>query len=100
LLDNIWQHFGATSPDHLRSWLDRALRDKLGPHGSDQPVVFCELKDISLKVVATDLHAGEVRVFGADDDAQVAVADALVASATYPIFFRPALIGTSLFVVT
>lgn len=92
VLDNIWLHFGAASTDEFRQWLNSAINEKLG-RSSSTPVKFSDLTSIPLRVVATDLQAGSVRVFGGEKDANLSVADAVVASATFPFFFRPAIIG-------
>lgn len=95
VLRSVWSHFGVTGTEGLRSWLDDALRAKLG---IDRPVTFGDLRRCPLKVVATDIVSGQLRVFGGDGDSGLVVADAVVASASFPLFFRPALLQGALHV--
>jgi NTE family protein len=87
LFNQIWTHFGLTDAASFRNWLDGAVRQKIGIGSA--PVLFRHLK-IPLKVVAGDLLSGKMRVFGVSGDADLNAVDAVVASASYPLFF-PAL---------
>jgi predicted acylesterase/phospholipase RssA len=84
-----------TDAASFRNWLDGAVRQKIGIGSA--PVLFRHLK-IPLKVVAGDLLSGKMRVFGVSGDADLNAVDAVVASASYPLFFQPYPFQGSLFV--
>jgi NTE family protein len=86
LFNQIWTRFGLTDSAAFRKWLDEAVRQKI--HSPDGPILFRDLK-IPLKVVAGDLLSEKMRVFGGDSDANLSAVDAVVASASYPLFFQP-----------
>ncbi len=77
--------FGLVGTERLVSWLDGLLRAKRPGEG---PVTFGELGN-TLRVVAANLRTGTVREFGVEGDEGLAVAPAVVASACFPLFFRP-----------
>ena len=60
------------------------------------PISFKHLKP--LKVVATNVTRGNIRVFGGPQDQGRSVTEAVVASASFPLFFRPASIEGDLYV--
>ena len=96
VLGDLWWHAGAVGTTKVRDWIDRTLREKLGlPSGS--AVRFLDLP-IELRVVATDLTAGDLCVFGRATTPDVPVADAVTASMAYPLFFKPVHIKGSVFV--
>lgn len=88
---------GAIGLERFAQWLDIALRQKLGPLDHDGMVRFADLP-IPLKCIAADLTGGGVRVFGGSGDQDVAVAEAVAASACFPFYFQPVRIGGSEFV--
>ena len=85
---------GAMGLDRFARWLDAVLRQKLGPLQHDGMVRFSDLQ-IPLKCIAADLTGGGVRVFGGSGDHDVAVAEAVAASACFPFYFQPVRIGGS-----
>jgi NTE family protein len=96
LLRSVWSQSGATGTEKIRDWLNEQLRRKLGmPDGAR--VVFGELP-IKLRVVVADLSAGDILVFGGPQHQQMEVAEAVAASLSYPLFFRPVRIGESIHV--
>ena len=95
LFNQIWTHFGLTDASGFQKWLDGSVRKKLGI--KEGPILFRHLR-IPLKVVAGDLLTGKMRVFGGSKDANLSAVDAAVASASYPLFFKPFPFQESLFV--
>jgi NTE family protein len=85
-----FRNFGMTGSEPLIAWLDRQLRNKL-PTVSGQ-VTFGDL-NMRLRVVAANLATGIVKEFGGPDDRDLPVAPAVVASACFPLFFRPLCLG-------
>lgn len=96
IIARLTADYGMTGTEGLVAWLDRLLGAKIAPT-SDERVRFRDL-DMPLRVVAADLVTGTTRIFGGPDDANLAVADAVAASACYPGVFRPVAIGEGLFV--
>ena len=96
ILARLAREYGMTGTAGLVSWLDRLLAAKLAP-GPSGRVCFGDL-GVPLRVVAADLVTGSTRIFGGSDDAGMAVADAVAASACYPGVFAPVALGGSLFV--
>jgi predicted acylesterase/phospholipase RssA len=88
LMQSLFRHLGFTTTSGFREFLDQALRAKLNVPG-DRPVRFSDLS-IPLKVIAADLVSEEIVVFPRSQDD--CVAEAVVASASFPIFFRPTLL--------
>jgi predicted acylesterase/phospholipase RssA len=85
LFDQIWSRFGVTDAEGFRNWLDNAVRKKLNI--ATEPILFRHLKP--LKIIAGDLVRGKMVVFGKKGDGDLCAIDAVVASASYPIFFQP-----------
>ena len=96
VLDGLWRSFGMASTAPLRRWLDDAMRAKLGM--AKGPVLFRHLGARPLKVVATDLATGQAHVLGRSEHANMRVADAVIASATFPLLLRPVMIGAGFYV--
>ena len=96
ILGRLARDYGMTGTAGLVAWLDRLLAAKRKP-GPSGRVRFGDL-DIPLRVVAADLVTGSTRIFGGADDAGMAVADAVAASACYPGVFAPVPLGNGLFV--
>lgn len=69
--------------------LRKRFREVLAQQGGTND--FAELRDRGreLYIMAVDLDTAERRVFGEGDDVHVPVADAVTASATLPMFYRP-----------
>ncbi|MHC2663265.1 patatin-like phospholipase family protein [Bradyrhizobium diazoefficiens] len=95
VLRDVWLNAGAVRTDKLRNWLDEMLSEKLGIDGGY--VRFCDLP-IELRVVATDLSKGDLRLFSKKETPDALVADAVAASMAYPLFFKPVQIGDSVLV--
>ncbi len=76
----------------LRAWLERQLHLQLGLPVDGRPVTFgalFEATKIELFVVAVDAYLRRHVVFGSHLTPTVHVADAVVASSSIPIVFRP-----------
>ena len=88
--------YGMTGTSGLVAWLDClfAARIPVGPAGR---VRFSDL-ELPLRVVAADIVTGTTRIFGGLEDADMAVADAVAASACYPGVFAPVAIGDGMYV--
>ncbi|HEX8595701.1 MAG TPA: patatin-like phospholipase family protein [Pseudomonas sp.] len=89
---------GLTTLDHVRDFMDTALKHKLGwpvetkLGGSQLEVTFSDLRSagkIPLKIIATNTSNESVELFCADNTPDVAVADAVAASICLPIIFKP-----------
>lgn len=96
----LYVRCGFASLRRLRKALDilYASRVRLAP---GEPMTFGALRqrNILLKIVATNLSTGRMKVFSSaepgDDD--VSVAEAVVASAAIPVLFKPVRIGAERF---
>jgi len=86
--------FGMTGTERIVDWLDGLLRRKVPGEG---PVTFGQL-GMRLRVVAANLRTGEVHVFGRAGHEDECVAPAVMASACFPLFFRPFRIRDEMFV--
>lgn len=85
-LGRLWRRFGLVETATARAWLDSALRKKLNVKDAARPLVFGDLP-IPLRVIVGDVRAGEMRVVG--DDKSEPLVDAVLASASFPLFFAP-----------
>jgi len=85
-LSRLWQRFGLAETATARAWLDAALRKKLKVKDSTRPLVFGDLP-IPLRVIVGDVKAGAMHVVG--DDKMEPLVDAVLASASFPLFFAP-----------
>jgi NTE family protein len=79
----------------LRRWLaDRIVERGLATADEAATLTFAELAEkpgcVPLRVVATDARSRRPVVFGDGDHAALSVIDAVVASARFPLLFRPA----------
>lgn len=92
---DLWLNAGAVSTIKLRNWLDEVLSEKLGLDGGE--VMFRDLP-VELRVIATDLTQGDVKLFSKKATPDTPVADAVAASMAYPLFFKPVQIGASILV--
>ncbi len=91
----LFRVFGLTDTQLLEEWIEGALAAKTGI--VNRRITFVDL-GMRLKVIAANLTTGELRIFGEAGDEDLSVSKAVAASACYPIFFRPAIIGDDLFV--
>ena len=96
ILARLARDYGMTGTEGLVSWLDGLLaaRIPVAPLGR---VRFSDLR-LPLRMVAADIVTGTTRIFGGPDDANMAVADAVAASACYPGVFAPVAIGDGMYV--
>jgi NTE family protein len=90
----LWSAIGFVAFDTLRRQFDIALRLKVRPGAPLEggPVTFFELRrvrEVELKIVASDILHQRLKLFSADATPDVAVADAVAASACFPVLFRP-----------
>jgi NTE family protein len=87
-LGDLWNAHGIHDSGPVAQWLDYSLKHKLGLAEQEDPVTFGQMPR-PLLVVATDLAACDVAIFGRPGDEKVPVAQAVVASAAFPFFFMP-----------
>ncbi|MDB5540631.1 MAG: hypothetical protein JWQ89_2358, partial [Devosia sp.] len=87
-LGDLWNAHGIHDSGPVVQWLDNSLKQKLGLANQEDPVTF-EQMPRPLLVVATDLGAGDIAIFGGPGDEKVPVAQAVMASAAFPFFFMP-----------
>jgi predicted acylesterase/phospholipase RssA len=85
-LSRLWRRFGLAETATARAWLDNALRQKLTVDDPPRPLVFGDLP-IPLRVIVGDVKSGAMRVAGADKTEPLV--DAVLASASFPLFFAP-----------
>lgn len=89
---NFFRDFkGLANLDHVVLVLDRLLSEKTKPTNGSR-VCFKDILDqkgIDLKIVAANVRTGEMTLFDAVNSPNVAVADAVVASAAIPFIFEP-----------
>lgn len=83
---------GLVPRKRLREFLVREVKTKIPDFDRHTTFRrFRELGGLPLKVFGTDLSGKALKPFGEDaDDGPVPVVDAVVASAAFPLFFRPA----------
>lgn len=82
---------GLASVKTFRDTLGRALQRKMFPGDDKRVVRFSDFGhgDVpSLKIVATNITRGELRLFSPDETPDIAVADAVAASICLPVIFR------------
>src|SRR5262245_55695553 len=83
---------GLVSLDRLHEKLDLALRRRLGLDGdSTRPVTFRDLRERgrSLRIVATNVDRRTLRLFSDKTTPDVSVVDAVIASMSMPVVFKP-----------
>ena len=99
---DAWGHFGT---EHIEKFINDVIRARLefiaAQAGLDWPiperVTFADLDRgwdtvVPLKIVATDVDQGTLEIFDAHSTPDVVVAEAVAASISIPIVFKPALI--------
>lgn len=103
-IHSIAQNSGLFSTDEIRAFVDQVIRDRLahikkvGKLRRRVPakITFKSLEGwptvVPLKIVATDVDEGTLELFDAENTPDVVVAEAVAASISIPIAFRPALI--------
>lgn len=93
---------GLTRLCFFRDSLDRLLSTKMFPDDPKRRVLFGDIRETghpALKVVASDITTGALRLFSSDDpkDRGIAVADAVAASICLPLIFQPWRLNQSLY---
>lgn len=101
---SAWR-YGHFSTQQIGDFVDKVVRDRLtrirdeaAPHREvPERITFRVLADrwptvLPLKIVATDVDAGSLELFDADNTPDVVVAEAVAASVAIPVVFRPAAI--------
>jgi len=93
---------GLASTDRIVEALETLLRDRVARPASDtSPVTFAEIAtagskagttDIPLKVIATNVTTGDLKLFSAEETPDEPVARAVAASMALPVVFRPVMI--------
>ncbi len=86
LVTRLFKNLGFTNSTDFRGFIDAALRSKLPHVAPDQVITFAHLA-IPLKVIAADLVSEEIVVFPRTPEDSVV--DAVIASASFPVFFEP-----------
>lgn len=96
------RRFGLFSTDAIQMFINQVIRNRLAyikaVAGLERPIperiTFAELRNwptvVPLKIVATDVDQGTLELFDADNTPDVVVAEAVAASISIPIAFRPA----------
>jgi NTE family protein len=83
---------GLVSLDRLHEKLDVALRKRLGLDGeATRPVTFRDLRERgrSLRIVATNVDRRALRLFSDKTTPHLPVVDAVIASMSMPVVFKP-----------
>lgn len=90
-LREIWFHFrGVASMVPVIQVLDKLFQAKINPKGDR--VTFRDVREqtgYDLKIVAANIHSGTMKLFDASGTPDIAVADAVAASACIPVVFSP-----------
>ena len=82
---------------HTVNNLDKLYACKVPPSNGAR-VTFQDLRDADLydlKIVAANIHTGQMKLFDAKETPNVAISDAVAASAAIPLIFKPMSIGGS-----
>lgn len=81
----------------LRTWIEKMLQRKVTKF-SKTGVTFADLKDhpgsIPLKIVATSVTIQDIKEFSLAKTPTVAIADAVLASCSFPVLFKPVVFAT------
>lgn len=89
----LWEHKGVYGTVKFRNWIDGLLRKKSHLLDTNGNVTFKSLergtKGTILKVVVTDIAGRVAKTYGPSLTPSDQVADAVLASMTIPLFFRP-----------
>lgn len=102
---HIFRHIGLFSTENIRKFINTTIRNRLVEinriadlrRDIPEDITFAVLAQewptvIPLKIVATDVDQGTLELFDAHRTPDVVVAEAVAASISIPIAFRPALI--------
>jgi NTE family protein len=96
----LWLLSGLSSVHIFRDALRKLLQERLFPNGPERDVLFSDFGvdgRPTLKIVATDLNARQLRLFSPEQTPDTRVADAVAASICLPVIFRPFEFGSSCF---
>lgn len=85
-ISSLWRQFGLFNTTAAYDWLDGALRHRLGKTDLPRKLIFGDL-EIPLRVIVSDVATGNMRVAGADLNEPLV--EAVIASASFPLFFMP-----------
>jgi NTE family protein len=94
LINHLQKTRGIFSGEAFVKWLDQQLSKHIVAKG--KRVTFADLTT-PLKIVATDVTSGEIRMFSQVTTSDYPVADAVRASISIPFFFRPHIVASSVF---
>lgn len=86
---NIWSHLGAFD---IKTVIGNRIKHLLKLKGFNENISFAELAKITgvnFIVVASNITKKDIEYFGLDDNTTLSVADAICASCTIPLFFKP-----------
>jgi NTE family protein len=95
-----WLLSGLSSVHIFRDALQKLLQENLFPDEPGRHVLFSDFgvdERPTLKIVATDLNARQLRLFSPEQTPDICVADAVAASICLPVIFRPFELGASVF---
>ena len=96
----LWLLSGLSSVHTFRDALRKLLQERLFPTEPERDVLFSDFGvdgRPTLKIVATDLNARQLRLFSPEQTPDTLVADAVAASICLPVIFRPFEFGSSVF---
>src|SRR6185437_8717872 len=82
-LNDIWKERGLHQSSGLRDWLDKVLERK----------TFADTSVQDLKIVAADVSSQSYVIYSKVQNLQTPIAEAVHASASIPLFFRPLELG-------
>jgi len=92
VINEIRRYNGVFSSDRLRAWVNGLLRTKLHHNGvidaRVRKVLFRHV-ELPLKIVATNVSQKKLQIFSRDLTPETPVAEAVAASISIPLFFRP-----------
>lgn len=91
---------GLTRADRLASAINQALLLKTQGRRTGHRVTFEDLRQAGappLRIIATNISTRSLKLFSAEETPNVAVADAVAASACLPVIFKPVVIGSEAF---
>ena len=98
----LWDHKGVYGTVKFRHWIDALLKQKTQLQDANGNVTFKSLEvgtnGTILKVVVTDIAGRAPKTYGPVETPSEQIADAVLASMTIPIFFRPFPFGHNFYV--
>jgi NTE family protein len=100
VIGGLWLLSGLSNVHTFRNALQKLLQERLFPTEPERDVLFSDFGvdgRPTLKIVATDLNARQLRLFSPEQTPDTLVADAVAASICLPVIFRPFEFGSSVF---